>query len=397
MLSPSKSSKNKKSVILILLVPIQSLIRLIDYFYPKDKKSILFGSNMGEYISGSPKALYDYILINHPEYKVNFYNPFRRDASFRDILLYIITYAHIFFRAKFLVGSHPPHDFFPYLWSEKKIFINAWHGTPLKSVFYADLNEKENNLKSIDSLNKRTNAFIVSSRLEAATITECFLINPKKLVFTGHPRNDCLLNSFNQNSDLSIILGDSLPKYEKIILYCPTYRRNNSTVFFPFTDMNWPYFQNFLKNNKLLLLIRGHASNDNSKIKFYSDRILNFNFDLCEDVNSFLPCVDIMVTDYSSLYIDFLLLDKPCIFIPYDIDSYIQDRGFLYDDYDFWAPGEKARTCSQFIDAIVRILHGVDHHVEQRQILCKLFHYHQTENSCEKLFSLIKNWEKKGE
>ena len=52
------------------------------------------------------------------------------------------------------------------------------------------------------------------------------------------------------------------------------------------------------------------------------------------DVNSFLPFVDVLITDYSALYHDFLLLDRPILFVPYDYEEFEQQNGFLYDYCD---------------------------------------------------------------
>ena len=51
---------------------------------------------------------------------------------------------------------------------------------------------------------------------------------------------------------------------------------------------------------------------DKSEGEIFSDRIIDFGFDRCNDVNSILGEVDVLITDYSSIYIDYLLLDKPC-------------------------------------------------------------------------------------
>lgn len=363
----------------------------LDFLYPKDNKTIVLGSNTGEFVSGSPKALFEHIKQNHPEYKIYFYTSFKKSLGTYAKIKYILNFAPLFFKAKFLVSSHPPSDFYPFAWSNRKVLVNTWHGTPLKSMFFADHGDTKSNLKRIIQLNKKTSAFIVSSKLEAATIAECFLINPNKFYYLGQPRNDILLKN-PTNKILPDIIGN-IPEHTKVILYCPTYRRDAPIEFFPFDDFDLQHFNKFLEENKIVILLRGHVYNKELERQYVSERIIDFGFEICNDVNLILPEVGVLVTDYSSIYIDYLLLDRPCMFVPYDLEEYKRKRGLLYDDYDFWAPGHKVLTYKQFIDAIKEILSGKDIYKKRRWEVCNLFHYCQTENSCEKVFKLIETWE----
>ena len=377
-----------------ILTPFEYLIAFLDLVYPKNSKTIVFGSNTGEFVSGSPKVLFEYIKQNHSEYKVYFYTPFKKLLGTYAKIKYILNFAPVFFKAKFLVSSHPPSDFYPFSWSKRKVLINTWHGTPLKAMFFADYSDTKSNLKSILRQNKKISAFIVSSKLEAATIAECFLINPRKFYYLGQPRNDILLMN-PTNKILPDIMGN-IPEYDKVILYCPTYRRDAPTKFFPFDDFDLRHFNNFLEENKSIILLRGHVYNKELERQYVSKRIIDFGFEICNDVNLILPEVDILVTDYSSTYIDYLLLDRPCIFVPYDLEEYKRKRGLLYDDYDFWAPGHKVLTYREFIAAIEEIVSGKDIYKTRRQEINRLFNFHQTDNSCEKVFKLIESWERYG-
>jgi CDP-glycerol glycerophosphotransferase (TagB/SpsB family) len=385
-------SQRQISLILIILKPFEYLAAFLDFLYPKDNKTIVFGSETGEFVSGSPKALFAHIKENHPEYKVYFYTPFKKSLETYAKIKYILKFAHIFFKAKFLVSSHPPSDFYPFAWSNRKVLINTWHGTPLKAMFFADSGDTKSNLKRILWLNKKISAFIVSSKLEAATLAECFLINPRKFYYLGQPRNDILLKN-PADKTLPNIIG-TIPEYKKVILYCPTYRRDAPTEFFPFDDFDLQHLNNFLEENKIIILLRGHVYNKKSEKENFSERVIDFGFEICNDVNLILPEVDIMVTDYSSIYIDYLLLDRPCIFVPYDLEEYKRKRGLLYDDYDFWAPGHKVLTYKEFIAAIGEIVSGRDVYKNRREEINRQFNYYQTENSCEKVFKLIENWKK---
>lgn len=385
----SNLTVKQRRIIFLSLVPIECLSSLLDFLLPKDKNLILFGSDSGSYASGSPKALFEYIQKNHPEYDTYYYSPFKK-MSLKARVLYIVNFAPKFFRAKFLVSSHPPKDFFPFTWSRKKFFVNTWHGIPLKAMFFADKGDKHNNLRSILQLNKKTSAFLVSSKLEAALISRCFGIDSHKIVFSGQPKNDYLCRKTFPNYILRKMLKN-VPDYDKVILYCPTYRRDAPTIFFPFADLDKDDFRKFLEKNKIIILMREHIYSKSLNQSLFSNRILPFGFDVCNDINSILPETDILVTDYSSVYIDYLLLDKPCIFIPYDLENYNKKRGLLLD-YQLSTPGPKVLTYNEFKKMINDILLASDDFKIDRQKLRNKFHEYQTNNSCQGILKLINYW-----
>jgi CDP-glycerol glycerophosphotransferase (TagB/SpsB family) len=388
----ARLSSKDRQIINLLVDPLKYIASFIDFLYPKDNKTIVVGSNTGEYASGSPKALFEYIRENHPDYKVYYYLPYQENSGYRQMLKYIIRFAPYFFRAKFLITSHPPSDFYPFFWSKRKVLINTWHGTPLKAMFFADSGDSKRNLKRIAQLSLKISAFMVSSRLEAALLTKCFLVNPGKFCYTGQPKND---NLFNGKVDPTVFHGlEDVLKNNKAILYCPTYRRDRETRFFPFENFQVDELNRFLKENHLVILIRGHVYEKGPWSKYLGERIIDFGFNRCHDINSALPGIDILVTDYSSIYIDYFLLDRPCIFIPYDLDEYESGRGLLLDDYEFWTPGHHVLTYDEFIRALKDILSGNDAFISRRREINRQLNYYQTGDSCRKVFELIENWSK---
>lgn len=390
--SISNLSQRQINIIRALFVPVEYVIQFLDLIYPKNDKLIIFGSNTGEYASGSPHAMYQYIKNNHPEYGVCYYLPFSEKSGLKEQFGYMLRLIPKFLNAKFLISSHPTTDFFPLGWSRRKTLINVWHGVPLKSLFYADPGDNESNLKKIRKMVNRTSIFTVSSKLESALIAECMLMDPRKIRVTGHPRNDALINQNDVPGKKKIhqILKD-IPQDVKIILYAPTFRRGDETRFFPFPDFDQDDLNQFLKDNNSIILIRGHVYNQlDESTDIFTDRIIDFGFNVCNDVNSILGEVDVLITDYSSIYIDYLILNRPCIFIPYDLEDYKKGRGLLLDDYDFWAPGDKTLNYQEFLNSLKRIMNGEDPNIKKRIDIANQFHYYTDAKSCERLFKLIR-------
>ena len=90
---------------------------------------------------------------------------------------------------------------------------------------------------------------------------------------------------------------------------------------------------------------------------------------------------DILITDYSSIYIDYLLLDRPLIFLPYDKEQYLKGRGMNFE-YDKVTPGAKPDSQQKFIDAIAELCHGRDRYQQERQ-KCNLF-FNEIQQPCMK-------------
>jgi CDP-glycerol glycerophosphotransferase (TagB/SpsB family) len=86
-----------------------------------------------------------------------------------------------------------------------------------------------------------------------------------------------------------------------------------------------------------------------------SDRLILAGPDQYPDVQELLLKSSILITDYSTLMLDFLLLDRPILFFPYDYESYIRENGFYYD-YNLFSPGPKIKSHSDFIMNLEKFL-----------------------------------------
>ena len=108
----------------------------------------------------------------------------------------------------------------------------------------------------------------------------------------------------------------------------------------------------FLEEHKMLLFIRTHIAEQGSAAPYLGKRIRFLGNEQAEDVTGILNVFDCLITDYSSIYIDYLLTDKPMIFLPYDRKEYLTGRGMNFD-YDEVTPGPKPDTFQSFLDALL--------------------------------------------
>lgn len=378
----------------LLIKLFQLFILILDYFWPKEKKIIICGSNSGKKMSGNSKIIYEY-LKNKKKYK-SYYYLNDNYTSNSDILNYKnLKSILIFLKAKTLIGSHGLGDFGPFMWSNKKTFIQTWHGTPLKTIGFADGSEKKNHLKNLVTHNKKVDVLLTTSDFSSGLISRCFNISDRKIFPIGYPRNDSLAGLNNNHMHKLEELDIKLPKHKNVILYAPTYRRWENAKFFPFKDMNFEQLNIFLENNNSILFLRGHINDNFSQNEIQSSkRIMILNDNICPDINDYLQNIDVLITDYSSIYFDYLLLNRPCIFIPYDLKLYKEKRGLLLDDYDFWAPGPKVLDFRSFLNEISNIINNDDQYQDKRKIINRIINNKQTKNSSQKVIELIERLNK---
>lgn len=234
---------------------------------------------------------------------------------------------------------------------KKRLIINLWHGVPLKKIALLDPNLKKAAriyFKKIFSENYT--CILTTSHELIPLMARSFAVSEDKIKVWGQPRNDGLF----QKNDCREILGQlfpDLPEYTKTVLYAPTFRDYGQVQLFPFKDFDQKQLEAFLEEKNMLLFIRTHVAEQGSAVPYLGKRIRFLGNEQAEDVTGILNIFDCLITDYSSIYIDYLLTDKPMIFLPYDRQQYLDGRGMNFD-YDDVTPGPKPETFNDFLDAL---------------------------------------------
>lgn len=234
---------------------------------------------------------------------------------------------------------------------KKRLIINLWHGVPLKKIALLDPNLKKAAriyFKKIFSENYT--CILTTSHELIPLMARSFAVSEDKIKVWGQPRNDGLF----QKNDCREILGQlfpDLPEYTKTVLYAPTFRDYGQVQLFPFKDFDQKQLEAFFDEKNMLLFIRTHVAEQGSAAPYLGKRIRFLGNEQAEDVTGILNIFDCLITDYSSIYIDYLLTDKPMIFLPYDRQQYLDGRGMNFD-YDDVTPGPKPETFNDFLDAL---------------------------------------------
>lgn len=364
------------------------LCRLLDRVVPKQRGLVLFASVHGERFSGNSRFLYEYCREHRPDLECWFY--FRRadvkDGAPAQLVPGWRTFWK-FLRAEKLFNTHGPDDFHPYASSHKGKMVTFWHGVTMRGIGLLDRTRPAEQKKLMVQSNQGNDLVLASSKESAMRWCSCMGLGLDRAVYAGQPRNDFLLKP--QKPVLPASVRGLFSGGTRNVLYAPTWRPNGPVRWFPFDDFDAGELERFLEEHDLRLLLRGHLTEKGSAGQFLSGRVVDFSQDVLGDVNEALPHIDGLITDYSSLLYDYLLLDRPVIFLHYDYDFYDGYYGFLFDDPDYWFPGPKPRTFGEFKDSLRSVRNGAPEHGEKRRSVNKSINAFQTDISGKQILSAL--------
>ena len=271
--------------------------------------------------------------------------------------------------------------------------INLWHGTPLKKIGFDVAPQRKRPSLFNKLFNRNGNVYIssTSNYLSVSILKKAFDANEDQFINCGYPRTDIL--KFNKEdtklfcqkySKELLPYIEKIENYKKIFLYMPTWRDDDPNYFLK-ANINFEELNTALEKINGLLLVKLHPLTNITPIHRFSN-IIQIGNDI--DIYPLLTFTDFLITDYSSIYFDYLLLDKEIIFIPYDIDSYLKNRE-LYFDYDEVTPGKKFLCFDDFIANIEKI-DSFNYGLERKKIKA-MFIEDYNFDSCEKIYNHFRN------
>ena len=244
-------------------------------------------------------------------------------------------------------------NFFPLAFMSFKketIVVQLWHAPGASKKFGGSVASPDE-VEMLSKISKNTDFLITSSKKIEDYYSEAFQIEKSKIKALGLPR----LDYYFEDHDLDKLKEDFFKKYgfdsnRKIVLYAPTFRDEKKyNNVFDFLDLK--KFNEVL-GSEYVLALRLHP-----KIKdFYAENIESSDEYIdCSDYPSeqeLMMLSDILITDYSSIMIEFAILDKPIIFFVYDLENYLKtERGFYYD-FKKTVPGKLVYNSDDLISAI---------------------------------------------
>jgi len=255
--------------------------------------------------------------------------------------------------------------------------VNLWHGVPWKKIGF-DSEIVNPLVKAFRSILYKYDFFETPSEEYSAHISSAFNIKEESLIKAGFPRNSLFydLSAVNQCKQ-DLIDRLKLPSNAIIISYLPTFR-DNQTKLFSFSNIKDDSFTRWLVSNNIYLIQKAHAADVNS-FSEDSEHIINLT-----DISAqkLMAASDMLITDYSSCFFDYLLLDRPIIHYLYDYDYYKNtDRG-LYYDKDEVICGSAPENEDELIQAIIDNLYNPNQFKELRLNRKSKFMTYESPDSC---------------
>ncbi len=379
-----------KVVVHLLTVFFLNLVTIVlNLFVRKDSKVVVVGGWFGKRFADNSRYFFLFLNKYKAEYgltKIIWIT--RRDEiygmlkeeGFDVAKAWSLKSIYYHLKAKYHVIDQAPEDINGYF-SFGSIRINLWHGFPLKKIGkYVDESSDKSELMeilkgtfrnilhtgifSIGGWNKF--CLLATSKFSAEVLGYAFNVGEPDIVIANYPRNDVLIfdmDLFIPEDEKRIIdlANERKSAGYKVIVYLPTFRDRTGTLLLNIMDeQEMASFLSFLEENRILFITKFHFANtfiqhaDIFGDINRSNTILNLPSSL--DVYNLLKLSDMLITDYSSVYFDYLLLNRPILFYPYDLDCYAnRDRGLIFD-YDGYTPGRKAYTLQELMQEIKNII-----------------------------------------
>jgi CDP-glycerol glycerophosphotransferase (TagB/SpsB family) len=210
----------------------------------------------------------------------------------------------------------------------------------------------------------------------AQIFISAFHTDIEHIIQEGYPRNDVLfpnklLNVYTvaEKETLDYIIHCKEDN-KKIIFYMPTFRDSEALFF---TVINLELFNEYLLKHNLVFFTKLHPK---SKLKkeFYRVEFSHIkNIDANVDPYTILPYADLLVTDYSSIYSDYLMLNRPSVLFPYDFEEYTKDTRECYFEYEDYMPEIKAYNMEELMKDIDLVLGKDDYEAERLALRSRIF------------------------
>ena len=343
----------KSNIKKVLSKIIRKLYSILYKYINVDEKTILFIAFHGRGYNCNPKYLHQYMATSDEFRQYKFIwaikKNYKEEVPNCKVVRYNgLQYFYYLARSKYWVVNCKLPKYI--MKKENQIYLQTWHGTPLKRLahdiesredltFYRSEMSRKEMLDTYDCDVKKYDFLISPNRFSTDKFKSAFRVDDSKIIETGYPRNDFLINS-TKNDANRIKDKINIPKNKKVILYAPTWRDNS------YSNRGYSYKLkvdfNLWKEqlgDDYVVLFKPHYLIVDS---YSNNGIEDFVYIMKEsiDINELYLISDILITDYSSVFFDYALLERPILFYMYDLEEYRDELRGFYLDINKDLPGE---------------------------------------------------------
>ncbi|MFH1825938.1 MAG: CDP-glycerol glycerophosphotransferase family protein [bacterium] len=351
----------------------------------KTKQIWVFGAWLGLRYADNPKYMFEYVNANCPEVRAVWIT--RKFALVQEIrrLGYECYYAfdpraiYLYRKANLAFISHAKDwDLVPYFSSKKIKFVQLYHGLPLKMI---ELDESPQQIGKKDFA-KEFALIIATSKETRKVFSSAYRVPESMVKITGYPRTDIMLSGNQKAKGKGLVKG----------IYVPTFRGQlgQKTEVFERFGFSAAEVDRFLAARGVQLDLHFHPANQPpERVLADLEQAKNIKIINPPDLSRHLSEYDFMISDYSGIYFDYLLLNRPVIFAPFDYNKYVGKDKKLYYKYDEITAGPKAYSWDEVLKFIGQIVQGQDSYAEARKAICERFHHYRDGKSCERVLAEV--------
>lgn len=304
--------------------------------------------------------VYEELIKQNPEFNYTFIS--KEEYSFSEVnslasfLNKIIEITRLFlFKSYKMATSHYillNDNFLPMAYmnfNSEEVVIQLWHGAGAFKKFGLSSTTDPNLIELEQLISKKLDYVIVSSKNVVPFYKEAFGVGRDKILALGIPSTDYYFQKHDLNK-LREKFENLYPQAnnKKIVLYAPTFRENDTKDENLLRNFDFNLFNKEL-GSEYVLAVRLHPQ-INKKESLNNKNVINLTD--YPDEKELLLLADVLITDYSSIMVEYTLLNKPLIFYPYDYKYYVNSERGFYFNYKNIVPGPIARNNKELINII---------------------------------------------
>lgn len=354
----------------VLLLPMYGL----SFLFPRKKKIWIFGSTFGSRFADNPRYLYTYLQnknkIIRPIWITRNKGIYKALKNCNAEVYMTDSLKGYWFALRGGVYIYDNYTKDINFWlSGNALHVNTWHGIPLKKIqmdnkFDLVRHPKNKWARFKWSLRRlsdeKPSDFVITTSeflkdiFFSAFATNNVIINnyPRVDMLNGHLKNTILLE---EEKTIQKSMLENRKFNKKNIIYMPTFRESEVKFF---DVVNIQKFLDFLEENNMFFYVKLHPKSKNyNKFKSIQHSSL-LVIDKDSDPYTYLGLTDMLMTDYSSIYFDYLVTNKPIVFFSYDLETYLNESRELYFPYEEFTPGNHITTMEELMKTISDVLIG---------------------------------------
>jgi CDP-glycerol glycerophosphotransferase len=290
-----------------------------------------------------------------------------------------------FLTAGLVITTHAP--FRPHRLPRGQRVLTIWHGESLAKTFGELAGARPPESTWVTSMSTVGRAFRCAE----------FKLPPERVLITGAPRNDLMMRADRERVRATVLDDPD----DLLVLWLPTFRvrawdgRIDGTPFdgnVPLDTRELQQLDAWLEQHHGILLAKPHPVVPvSATAKYRRIQTIDSNWLKERDLTLYplLRASDCLITDASTVWVDFLLNDRPIIFFFPDLEAYRRTRGLSLEPYEDWVPGPLIKSLQELLRELQTISDGNDPHADERRSARRRFHHYADGRSTDRVLDAL--------